>query len=101
MTTENKDEVIVSAIECPECGETIYSRAHHDFHFCHCGACAIDGGFDYVKITAQNPSSVQIKKIPIKATRKILYDDWNKSKNKYGWIKPKKELKNEVQVNSR
>lgn len=89
MTTENK--IIVSAIECPECGETIYSRAHHDFHFCHCGACAIDGGFDYVKITAKNPSSVKRVQIEIDTTKQDLYNDWNKGKNKYGWIKPKKD----------
>jgi hypothetical protein len=40
----------VNAIRCKNCNTIIYSRAEHDFHWCPCGRCAVDGGFDYFKI---------------------------------------------------
>jgi hypothetical protein len=36
-----------SGIECPRCKEVIFSNSRHDFVECNCGACYIDGGFDY------------------------------------------------------
>lgn len=41
----------VSGIECPQCLQRIWSRHRHDFRFCFCGYCAIDGGRDYTKVT--------------------------------------------------
>jgi ribosomal protein L37AE/L43A len=40
----------VSAITCPKCKWTIFSRAHHDMHSCECGGVSIDGGFDYARV---------------------------------------------------
>ena len=40
----------VQAIVCPKCGDTLFSRARHDFRYCSCGEVAVDGGFDYVRI---------------------------------------------------
>ena len=75
----------VVAIKCPNCGETIYSRARHDFRTCFCGNCSIDGGFDYIKVSAKNglPNTF---KVEVNATKQQLYDDWNKRINKYGVI---------------
>ena len=42
--------MIVQGIQCPECGEKIWSRHAHDFHPCGCGYCAIDGGREYTRI---------------------------------------------------
>ena len=77
----------VIAIKCPKCKDTVYSCARHDFRQCSCGQVAIDGGFDYVKVIGV----VVPKQLEIDATRKDLFDDWNKNKKrKYGLIKGKK-----------
>ena len=39
----------VNAMQCLHCGDIIYSCATHDFRYCSCGKCYIDGGFDYVR----------------------------------------------------
>ena len=78
----------VYAIQCPRCKDKIFSRAHHDCHHCSCGACMIDGGFEYSRVgfdpKVGEPTSVEIE---VKQTKQELYDDWNKSKDKYGIIK--------------
>ena len=84
--------MLVNAIKCNKCGDVIYSRAVHDFHWCSCEKCAIDGGFDYYRIigNAEDWESITINILPNKSddeVKKILYDDWNYKKNKYGTIK--------------
>lgn len=82
----------VSSIKCPVCGDVIYSRTRHDMHYCSCGAVAIDGGRDYVKISAKPEieiRSIRIEQIEVDATEKDLYDDWNNRTNKFGTIKAK------------
>ena len=82
----------VHAIQCPKCFDIIYSRARHDCHHCSCGSCMIDGGFDYQRggFDPKVGEPISVVKI-IKATKKELYDDWNKfnSPNKFGTIKQK------------
>ena len=82
--------VTVNAIKCPNCGDTIYSRAHHDMRWCTCKETAIDGGFDYLKICAKDVANIKSFKLDVDADKKTLYDDWNKRKDKYGLIKEKK-----------
>lgn len=82
----------VSSIKCPACGDVIYSRTRHDMHYCSCGAVAIDGGRDYVKISAKPEieiQSIRVEQIEVDATEKDLYDDWNNRTNKFGTIKAK------------
>ena len=79
----------VYAIKCADCEDIIYSRAVHDYNCCTCGKIAIDGGFDYHKI-AFSDKKPEAMEISIDASRREMYDDWNRSKNKYGRIKPKK-----------
>ena len=38
-----------NAIQCKLCGEVIESKHVHDFVQCKCGACAVDGGHDYLR----------------------------------------------------
>jgi len=61
----------------------IYSRARHDFRYCTCGKCAVDGGRDYTKVVGDG----SILEINILASEKVLYNDWNKQINKFGLIK--------------
>ncbi len=40
---------IKNAIQCKLCGEVIESKHRHDYVECKCGACAVDGGHDYLR----------------------------------------------------
>ena len=42
-------KIIKNAIQCKLCGEIIESKHVHDFVQCKCGACAVDGGHDYLR----------------------------------------------------
>jgi hypothetical protein len=41
--------IISNKIKCKSCGDIIESNNRHDFKFCSCGQCAVDGGHDYLK----------------------------------------------------
>ena len=41
--------IIRNAIRCNICGDEIESKHRHDFVQCKCGACAVDGGHDYLR----------------------------------------------------
>lgn len=38
-----------TGIQCPKCKEAIFSEHRHDFKYCKCGDCFIDGGYDYMR----------------------------------------------------
>lgn len=88
--------MLVKGIRCKNCGDIIYSRAQHDFRWCGCEKCAIDGGFDYYRIIGDK-DDWELMEIDILKDKdhdealKILYDDWNFEKNKYGMIKGEKK----------
>ena len=42
-------KIIRNAIRCKKCGDIIESETVHDFKFCSCGSCAVDGGHDYLR----------------------------------------------------
>ena len=77
----------IQAIKCKNCGDTVYSRALHDFRKCSCGYIGIDGGFDYGKIVFHNANDFESIEIEVDATKQDLYNDWNYGINKYGLIK--------------
>lgn len=79
----------VDAVVCDSCGDTIFSRARHDMRWCGCKSVAIDGGFDYFKISGNLVRFRRIR-ISVTASKNQLYDDWNQNINKYGIIKAKK-----------
>lgn len=83
---------IVSAITCRNCGDTVFSRAIHDFRTCSCfknefnnKGVAIDGGFDYIRLCGD--IDAKLISIDIDVTKEELYDDWNKRIDKFGIIK--------------
>lgn len=86
----------LSGIKCLKCGDIIYSRSRHDFRWCSCESCAVDGGFDYLKIVG-NKENWEFKRINVlenktdNEAKKILFEDWNKGKNKYGLLKNNKK----------
>lgn len=89
----------VNAIICPTCGDTIFSRAHHDYRTCSCKNTTIDGGFDVVRINwdANKYSCPKVFKLKISAIKKQLYNDWTSREDKFGLIKsdkPMREIEN-------
>ena len=42
-------EIVRNRIKCNTCGQIIESYSVHDFKFCECESCAVDGGHDYLR----------------------------------------------------
>ena len=42
-------KIIKNAIKCKKCGDVIELYSVHDFKFCSCESCAVDGGHDYLR----------------------------------------------------
>ena len=49
--------IIHNKIKCKKCEDVIESMHRHDFKWCSCGQCAVDGGHDYLKrsFSGNNP----------------------------------------------
>lgn len=62
MTTPDS----VYGIECPFCSTQFYSAYTHDFKYCPCGYCFVDGGRKYLRygwgIPGKNELTKQIGK---------------------------------------
>lgn len=43
------DKIIINRIRCRKCGDVITSKSVHDFQYCSCKACAVDGGTEYLR----------------------------------------------------
>ncbi len=41
--------IVKNVIRCKRCGDIIESTYRHDFKFCSCQRCAVDGGLDYLR----------------------------------------------------
>lgn len=41
--------ILINKIRCRKCGDVIESQSVHDFKWCGCGACAVDGGREYLR----------------------------------------------------
>lgn len=54
---ENKMKIIKNAIRCNICGDEIESKYRQNYVRCSCGACAVDGGHDYLRRTFKNKES--------------------------------------------
>ena len=42
-------KIIKNAIRCKLCGDIIESTDRHQYVTCQCGACAVDGGHEYLR----------------------------------------------------
>ena len=40
-------DIWMNRIQCKKCGDIITSNNRHDFKYCKCGACFVDGGSWY------------------------------------------------------
>ena len=79
----------VSAIQCNDCRDIIYSRARHDFRWCTCKNCAVDGGLDYLRVVGDG---FKTKALIIESTKEELYNEWNNSKDLFGLISSTDQL---------
>lgn len=77
----------VTTVTCPFCHAELFSRARHDYRECPCKKTMVDGGFDYLRFgwdhKGQRP---MVRTRYVNVTRATLYDDWNSSKDRYGFI---------------
>jgi len=93
VNPDHRLSIEVSGVHCPLCGDIIYSRTRHDFRYCGCGNCHVDGGIDYLKFgwTPGEENKPTIVELTLDdADVKTLYYDWYREENKYGIIKGKK-----------
>lgn len=44
------EKITVQGIQCPVCEEKLWSKYTHDFHYCECTYCFVDGGREYLRI---------------------------------------------------
>jgi len=98
--------IIINAIKCLMCGDTLYSRSGHDFRTCYCGNLSVDGGPFYHDDTGMtggekygrrcvyimdkievNDAYIDLTAIDFDNIGKILLDDWNYNRNEYGLIR--------------
>jgi hypothetical protein len=87
--------MIVSAIKCPKCKDTVYSRVRHDLRSCSCGYCWIDGGHINTKAGygIENPDeSFEFTHIDTTSNLGELFKDWNEGIDKLGIIKEKDDV---------
>lgn len=42
-------KIYSNKIRCKHCGDVIESKHVHDFRYCSCGKCAVDGGHEYLR----------------------------------------------------
>ena len=45
--------MIKYGIQCQDCGQHVFSEHRHDYKSCKCGASAVDGGNDYLRVCGQ------------------------------------------------
>lgn len=48
-----------NAVRCKNCGDVIESQSTHDFVKCSCGACAVDGGIEYLRRVLRDESAYE------------------------------------------
>lgn len=91
MTKTKSVRTRVQTVTCPGCKLEMYSRARHDYRLCGCDfQTMVDGGFDYLRCGGKSLDALIHKVRYVNATKYDLYQDWNKSLNKFGVIKEKK-----------
>ena len=81
----------VTAVQCNHCRDVIYSRARHDMRWCSCGKTAIDGGSEYVRLMG-DIYELEPYNLIVDATQGELYNDWNRSEDRFGLIPPEKNV---------
>ena len=61
-----KDNRFHFGVRCPNCKTTIMSLTVHSFVTCVCGETSVDGGRDYFKVCAKEPTKIKTFCVKIK-----------------------------------
>lgn len=67
-----------TGVQCPKCGDKIFSMHRHDYKHCSCGKQMVDGGDDYLRYSLTtykgNRTKIIRKRFPIpkKPTKKQI-----------------------------
>lgn len=73
MVTRTRVVIVSNKCQCSQCGDIIESKHRHDFVWCKCGAIFTDGGKDYIRRGAKDPSYI----IDLSETYEEEYEaDW-------------------------
>jgi len=80
--------VLVKAIECGECKNIVYSRTRDDVRECSCGRVIVSGGLQHFNYEVLPGMLYEAKKIEVRASPTVLYDDWNSLRDEFGLICP-------------
>lgn len=77
-----RDDLIeVDALGCILCGEIIWSCHRHDMQYCGCGAIAVDGGRDYMKISYDGDVETPIYTHEMITMPKVRFYKTNNTRN--------------------
>ena len=79
----------VRGFKCLMCGDTVISRAQHDFVTCYCGNVSVDGGqkTDFFGVSIIDTNKSEFKHLELDITSDDLYNDYNTEKDKYNLIR--------------
>lgn len=81
----------VTAVTCPKCGDTIYSRAPHDHRYCSCHHTFVDGGMTgFSRFGSKDIENIKTSPIQIPFTKDELYKDWCSGEDKLGIVRDEK-----------
>lgn len=90
----------ITGIVCSKCDDLIYSRTRHDFRYCSCKGCAIDGGRDYIRIIVSKNIKYKMVHLILPFTKEELYVDYNEEIDLLGLIKSVKLVKKGILRNT-
>lgn len=68
------DKVIKNSIRCKSCGDVIESRGVHEMVWCSCGACAVDGGHEYLRRAYKEEGCYEELSVVEKTYNKLVRD---------------------------
>lgn len=87
--TDDESFILQNEIKCLHCGDQIFSAHRHDFKFCKCLKCAVDGGQAYLKRSGIRGTDYEDKSICYtgRTVKKLL-----KEIHQHMFITPKNQL---------
>ncbi len=71
-----RQRIVYNRIKCLKCRDIIESRSVHDYRPCSCGACAVDGGHDYLRRTGDRDNWQEMSFAVVEKVEKEEYDVW-------------------------
>ena len=69
-----KERIIRNAIRCKRCNDVIESKGVHDFVWCSCKACAVDGGTEYLRRCFADKDCYEELSVVSKGYNKLVRD---------------------------